>query len=36
MGAVRQLAHAVLGLGLLGWVGYLLRAAVRDHDRPWH
>jgi hypothetical protein len=34
MSVVRQLAQAVLLLGLLGWVGWLLLAAVRD-DRPW-
>ena len=36
MSIVRQLAQAVLMLGLLGWVGWLLRAAIRDrHHRPW-
>jgi hypothetical protein len=31
MSVVRQLAQAVLMLSLLGWVGWLLRAAVRRH-----
>jgi hypothetical protein len=32
---VRQLAQAVLLLGLLRWVGWLLLATVRNHDRLW-
>ncbi len=33
MSVVRQLAQAVLMLSLLGWVGWLLWAAVRNHHR---
>ena len=35
MSVVRQLAQAVVLLGLLGWVGWLLLAAARDDHRPW-
>jgi hypothetical protein len=34
MSVVRQLAQAILGLGLLSWVGWLLLTAFRDDHRP--
>jgi hypothetical protein len=34
LSVVRQLAQAVLTLSLLGWVAWLLQAALRDHHRP--
>jgi hypothetical protein len=35
MSVVRELAQAVLPLGLLGWVGWLLVSAVCDDHRRW-
>jgi heme A synthase len=34
LSVVRQLAQAALTLSLLGWVTWLLQAALRDHHRP--